>query len=316
MTSIERKFTVKHVFTDFIKSTSDGNEMNGKPEKHFGCTWHANVLPSYSRSGNQVDHYFISLYLENHRKSEEWRIGASCELMFETAKGPKSIENDACEFPHSENNFIFELKGEDLRKYLIDGKLGVEFHVSIDKITGMQLFDESMRKYSDVVLIVEDQKFYVLKFFLASQSSYFDTLFFGNFEESAKSEITLTGIEASQFQNFLEALHGHSVIDDKTVEGVLNLANMYDAQTVFQRCQTFLLKESKKCMKEKLELAGKFQLPNLKKDCLSKINTFEEIRAVVPHSSESMDHHILAKLFDKLIEVQKPSSTSFSFGNK
>ena len=87
-------------------------------------------------------------------------------------------------------------------------------------------------------------------------------------------------------------------------------------------------------MKKKLELAGKFQLPNLKvrkirkiseflkqrqlfqKDCLSKVNTFEEIRAVVPHSSESMDHHILAKLFDKLIGVQKPSSTSFSFGNK
>lgn len=85
---------------------------------------------------------------------------------------------------------------------------------------------------------------------------------------------------------------------------------MYDAQTVFQKCQTFLLKDSKKSMKEKLELAGKYPLSKLKTECLSKINTFEEISAVVPQFVDLMDHQILARLFDKLMKVQKPKKSS------
>ena len=51
--------------------------------------------------------------------------------------------------------------------------------------------------------------------YLASQSTYFEAFFLRNFEESKKSEVTLNDINAKDFQNFLELLHGESPIDGR-----------------------------------------------------------------------------------------------------
>ncbi|EGT49657.1 hypothetical protein CAEBREN_10432 [Caenorhabditis brenneri] len=98
------------------------------------------------------------------------------------------------------------------------GALVIEAEVVFTKMedTRKQIlrnFDSSMAKFSDVTLVVQNQKFYVSKLFLAAQSTYFEALFLNGFRESEQSEIQLHGLDPNDFQNYLEALYGHSAIN-------------------------------------------------------------------------------------------------------
>ncbi|PIC48874.1 hypothetical protein B9Z55_007694 [Caenorhabditis nigoni] len=96
--------------------------------------------------------------------------------------------------------------------------------------------------------------------YLASQSSVFKALLLGGFSESKQSEVTLHGIDPDDFQGFLEVLYGEPGIDDSNVEGVALLADMYHAPIVIRKCEEFLLKESKKTLEKKQEIATRYHL--------------------------------------------------------
>ncbi|KAF1759254.1 hypothetical protein GCK72_015718 [Caenorhabditis remanei] len=205
-------------------------------------------------------------------------------------------------------------------KYFINGNMKIECHVEVYEVdeNGVRtavieneteignvtprLFDESVKEFSDVVLVIEKKKFYVNKLYLASESSYFKSLFIGSFEESKKDEISLKDVEAKYFQLFLESLYGDPVINDETVDGILKLADMFDAKRVILKCKVYLIKNSKKSLKEKLDLAVQFNSNELKEFCLKQIKTVEDIRFVISDNLEEMDHSVLASLFEKLLE--------------
>ncbi|CAO4387474.1 unnamed protein product [Caenorhabditis nigoni] len=176
-----------------------------------------------------------------------------------------------------EMNIADILEWEKLSHYLVDNKLTVELEVEILKVIGyrkkkLRMFDESQKEFSDVILVVQDTKFYVLKKFLALQSTYFNSLFFGKYAESGKTEVKLNEIQADDFHNFLELIHGESSIDDETVTRNLQLADMYGAPTAIRRCEEFLLKSSKKSIALKLPLALRYNLENLKIQIFFEIN--------------------------------------------
>ncbi|UMM20424.1 hypothetical protein L5515_015702 [Caenorhabditis briggsae] len=128
-----------------------------------------------------------------------------------------------------------------------------------------------MKQFSDVTLKVKERKFYISKLYLSSQSPYFATLFLGRFQESEKSEIELKDVNPQDFQYYLEVLHLENAIDDDTVQGILSVADMFDTPKIVKKCEEFLVKESKKGLKEKLEMAGSYRLEELKKMCLNQI---------------------------------------------
>ncbi|KAF1759258.1 hypothetical protein GCK72_015722 [Caenorhabditis remanei] len=187
----------------------------------------------------------------------------------------------------------------------------IECHVEVYEVdeNGIRipprLFDESVKEYSDVVLVVEKKKFYVLKLFLASESSYFKSLFIGSFEESKKDEISLKDVEAKYFQLFLESFYGDPVINDETVDGILKLADMFDAKKVLKKCEVFLIEESKKSLKEKLDLAVQFSSSKLKETCLNQIKTVNDVRSVMSVNPKEMDPDVLAFLCEKLLHLSK-----------
>ncbi|ULU09129.1 hypothetical protein L3Y34_013915 [Caenorhabditis briggsae] len=116
----------------------------------------------------------------------------------------------------SESEYI---QWDDVEKFLVDDNLVVEVEVVILKVTGfgneeIRPFDDSQKDFSDVILVVKDTKFYVLKKFLASQSSYFKALLLGNFAEAGKSEVELKEVDPEEFQIFLEVLHGELAINE------------------------------------------------------------------------------------------------------
>ncbi|PIC21394.1 hypothetical protein B9Z55_026241 [Caenorhabditis nigoni] len=195
---------------------------------------------------------------------------------------------------------------DKIRHYAVDNKLTVEIEVEILKIIGygrkkLRMFDESQKEFSDVILVVQDTKFYVLKKFLALQSTYFNSLFFGKYAESGKTEVRLNEIEAEDFHNFLELIHGESSIDDETVTGILQLADMYGSPTGIRRCEEFLLKDSKKSIVLKLQLALRCNLENLKIQFLSEVTGIADIEEIMAANIPEMDLSTSQALLQKSI---------------
>ncbi|PIC28805.1 hypothetical protein B9Z55_020607 [Caenorhabditis nigoni] len=257
----QKCFVLKHVFTN-IAGWNNGDYKYAEDEEHFNVK----CCIVLARHGNHLNFsiFFYDIEEWSVETEEDWSVQTKIQFKLVSSNGNAVIKTmDYCVEGEGETGFPEFMDWQTVeKKYLVDGNLTAEIQVQVIETVGLgkekiRTFDESNRDVSDVVLTVRDTKFYVLKKFLAAQSSFFKTLFFGNFSESLISEVTLTGIDPYDFHHFLECLYGESAIDDTTVEGVFLLADMYDAPTVIRRCQEFLLEKSEKALYKKIQIANR-----------------------------------------------------------
>ncbi|PIC48930.1 hypothetical protein B9Z55_007722 [Caenorhabditis nigoni] len=287
----EKKFQLKHVFKDvanFIQYIYHYSNF----EEHYNVKWSIAMI----RRGNHLG-FFI--YCNPDAPADKWSIQTKLEYKVVGRVQNEIIRTfDYCYEKAGSWGFIEFQEWEEMKKwYLVDGNLTVEAKVTIIETTGLakpkiRKFDESQKDISDVILVVWDTKFYVSKMYLAAQSSVFKALLFGNFKESKQSEVTLNGIDPDDFHYFLEVLYGEFVINDLNVEDIALLADMYDTPTALRRCEEFLLKESKKTVEMKLEIATQYNMENLKEKCRSQITT-----TVVQKKRKVTKKNPLRKLF-------------------
>ncbi|PIC35445.1 hypothetical protein B9Z55_014805 [Caenorhabditis nigoni] len=280
-----KKFVLKHVFEN-VSNLKEGRNVHSKKEEHLNMEW-------YMRIKRFENHLQFHAYCDPIAPvADKWSIKTNLEFRIRGADEINKIyptkwcfeENRGCGYKHF-------LKWEDVKNY---DKLTAIVKVEILERTGFEnkkslLFDESQKDVSDVILLVHDTKFYVSKMYLAAQSAFFKTLFLGNFSESNKSEIPLHGIEPENFQCFLEFIYAESPISDSNVERILLVADMYDAPTAIRRCENFLLNESKKEFKKKLQMSTQYRLEELKNQCLSKINNIDNVREFLPGDLSNLD---------------------------
>ncbi|ULU08622.1 hypothetical protein L3Y34_019670 [Caenorhabditis briggsae] len=279
-------------------------EMCGDVEDHLGMSWKIRLL----------------------RKDQKLKVYLDC---LEKIDNPESLISTGGKFKFNGKEQIFfhdftKIENSKLAileywsqnsNYLKNGSAEIEFLVEIDteKSIGVKIgkeksriFDDDVAKeVSDVVLTIAQRKFYVSKLTLASQSTYFKTLFLGKFVESEKSIIELKDIDPHEFQIFLEFLYGESVLNDETVYEILKLADMYDVKTANRQCEKFLLADSEKSIKDKLTAAAMYNLENLKAVCLSEIKTVSDLRSIVPEESSQFDTDVWMNLFLKLLSFSK-----------
>ncbi|PIC49040.1 hypothetical protein B9Z55_007781 [Caenorhabditis nigoni] len=150
-------------------------------------------------------------------------------------------------------------------------------------------FDESQKDVSDVIIVVRSFKFYVLKKYLASQSSFFKSLFIENRSVSNKREIALPGIDPDDFHYFLEVLYGESAIDDSNLEEVLFLADKLDSPIAKRKCEEFLLEKSKKTLEEKQQLAIISTMRYMQVKCLNNyLGFFVHCNPIAPSDKWSI----------------------------
>ncbi|EFP09868.1 hypothetical protein CRE_21429 [Caenorhabditis remanei] len=334
------EFVLTHVFKN-VSNFKEGESNFSDVEEHFGIPWYVET-----KSVNFLLFLFRRLYASRRGsclglflscdkvcKDGDWSIDTDFELKLMSINGKMISRSTSKCFHNSDGenkpqgfgcpSFIeWDLMGKD---YAVDDKIFVEARVKIKKITGInkrkrQLFDETTSDLSDVVLVVEDEKFHVSKLvsqylvsihlttfclfqFLARQSSYFKSLFLGNFNEAKKSKISLTGVESEKFQNFLEALHGEDAVNDETVDGILSLADMYDASSVHKKCEQFLIEKSEKSLKIKLQMSTRYKLKKLQNFCLVNIKTKEDIRSVLPGDLSELDPSVSSHLMHLLASL-------------
>ncbi|KAF1767547.1 hypothetical protein GCK72_007506 [Caenorhabditis remanei] len=305
METSTKEFVMKHVVED-VMNIEDSKEVSFD-EDHFNIHWEL----SLSRNAE-----FFSLTLKGPMSFAQnvREIEAKVSLKVISTSGRSLIVEMDYQFGNPFNLFR-PCKWEDFisrkkldEEYIVDKKVAIEACVIIKKMTGfgkedLRKFDESIEELSDISFVVKDRKFYLLKMFLALQSSYFKSLLLGNFNESQKSEIVLEGINPEDFQNFLELIHGEDAIDNVTIDGILHLADMYDAPTAIKRCEKFLLEKSNKTLKSKLEMSIRYSLNALKEKCLSEVQTVAEIRSVLPDNIDEMDPSLAKALLQKSLAL-------------
>ncbi|KAF1767606.1 hypothetical protein GCK72_007565 [Caenorhabditis remanei] len=157
---------------------------------------------------------------------------------------------------------------------------------------------------TDVVLVVEGQRFHVLKGRLAYDSRPFYTMFFETHRD--QPEIELTGFGAEEFQSFLEIVHGYATCGNGEVaRKVLEIADKYDVDLVRKKCEKKMIETARFTKKEKMEIALKFGLDTLKSVLLKEIKTFGDLEAVLPSDIADLDPATMKAVLEKSLEFNR-----------
>ncbi|PIC49272.1 hypothetical protein B9Z55_007930 [Caenorhabditis nigoni] len=292
-----KEFIVRQVFNN-LSSLKNGDWMYGDAVKRFGVDWRIQLYKN--DSGNMYPHLLCE-----SPETGDWSIITNCDVIV----GGKSFKT-GLQFKFTHNLMIGGLpfiKKRDFANYGIDESASIEFHVRITEMTGikkrksMNFDDDVAKEASDVVLIVGDQKFYVNKMYLSLHSTYFKTLFSGNFSESKKSIIELKDIDPKSFQNFLDILYAVSLLENDTVSEILKLADFFDAKIVVQRCEEFLMNHSKESLKFKFQLAIKYKLAELKNKCFSEMTKTTNFKELIPENAADFDSEVWKEFSSKAI---------------
>ena len=117
-----------------------------------------------------------------------------------------------------------------------------------DSLVGPPDFSEPW-KFSDVVLVVEDQKFHVHRSTLSMWSPVFETMFTSTFKEKNMYEIPLPDKKASEIKELLLIIYptvsktGWKSVTDKNCYFLVELADEYQMDAIKQRCEDFLVEQ-------------------------------------------------------------------------
>lgn len=253
MVVANKEFKLSHVFTNVLKM-KDGDELYSPQEMHFNIPWYVrflslkiSIIKFYSfrmlkikRNADHLGAYCYCLKLPKDEDGVAWTIDGHFELTALDPNGYRSLSGLPyldCVFTNkrcSSGRAKFMSWNEMIEDYLINDSITIEVAAKITKMSGVienlhRFFDKSMKQFSDVVIDVKGTKFYVLRkvchhFFsnfqfiihfifqlLAFHSTYFYTLL----GDSTESKVTISDINADDFQTLLEVLYGESAINGK-----------------------------------------------------------------------------------------------------
>ena len=103
-------------------------------------------------------------------------------------------------------------------------------------------------KLSDVVLVVEGEKFHVHRAVLVLCSPFFEKMFTSDFQEKEKKEIPLRGKKANEVKELLQVIYPTverkppDEIKEENCHYLLSLAHEYQMAAITQRCEDFIVK--------------------------------------------------------------------------
>ncbi|KAF1750200.1 hypothetical protein GCK72_016747 [Caenorhabditis remanei] len=299
MDTPQKEFEIKRLIED-IDCMEEGDDRSVE-EDHFNIPWKLVII-------RQDGFLSINLFCLKENQLNLFEVKTETTIQVLSKNGTSQTMKEICRFGNEDCLPVGRSWGwsefmtwDTLENdFAIHGDVTIQAKSRILEMVGfkkenLKNFDESMKEFSDIVLVVRDRKFYTLKLFLGFQSSYFKSLLLGDFAESKQSEVVLKDINPDDFQNFLELIHGESPID-----GILHLAVLYDSPTAIKRCEEFLVEKSKKTLKVKLDLSTRYNLKVLKEKCMSEITSIDDIRSVM---SDEMDLSISNELLKKCLSL-------------
>jgi len=126
-------------------------------------------------------------------------------------------------------------------------------------------------KLSDLVLVVEEERFHVHRAILAFWSPVFEKMFTSEFQEKDKNEVPLPGKKASEIEEMLRQIYPSVTergITQKNCYFLVKLAHEYQMEAIVTRCEDFMTNKVKVKAKESvladLIFAQTYKLEKLK----------------------------------------------------
>ncbi|UMM19889.1 hypothetical protein L5515_015306 [Caenorhabditis briggsae] len=271
---------------EFLVESNGNFESSWQPMRHFPGGEKSNkaILDFLNLERNRRKYEDLKLEVVRIKARKLRKSGVS-----KISKNPKSLKKESEKPKDPEDSKINEVFDESK----LENSEEQEVQEISLAVKCLKVFDTR----------VEERKFYVSKVSLSSNSPYFATLFMGQAQESEKSEIELKDVNPYYLQYYLELIYGEDALDEDTVGGILNVADMYNTLLAIKKCEEYLMEKSKMELRNKLKLAGKYRLEKLKKMCLDQIKTKEDIRSIVPKNTREMNLDILAELLDKSLAL-------------
>ena len=184
-------------------------------------------------------------------------------------------------------------------------------------------------QFSDVVLVVEEDRFHVHRCILGMWSEVFTTMFTSQFKEKTAKEIPLPGKKSAEIKEMLLVIYPTSAkpISESNYAFLLDLAKEYMMAKLTEKCETYLMdrlfstyggfgigRRKDYCL-ELLEIAQNHGLNRLQMASIeeAKKMKFKDLK------NHNMYEKISSSNFRKIVEgmfeiYERDSSTSFSFG--
>ena len=167
-------------------------------------------------------------------------------------------------------------------------------------------------KCSDVVLVVEDQKFHVHRYTLAMWSPVFEKMFTSEFKEKNSCEIPLPGKKASEIKELLLIIYlniygkAWNTVTSENCYFLVKLADEYQMEEIFKRCEDVLVNlvssKSGDTFLADLTFAQTYKLEKLLRTIVNKAHQLR-LRDFKSHEMyDKMDPHIYKLVVEGIIE--------------
>ena len=178
-------------------------------------------------------------------------------------------------------------------------------------------------QFSDVVLVVEDERLHVHRCVLAIASPVFDKMFSSEFEEKYKNEIPLPGKSSTEVKELLLLIYSSTAERQITLENcyfLVKLAHEYQMDAIVKKCEGFLVDELKTKPKdgilsdlvfaqtyklEKLRQASVDRTQNLYAHCLEELKQDEKYDEIQSENLKEIMEGIIRQLQRELEESQR-----------
>ncbi|XP_078375180.1 kelch-like protein 24 isoform X2 [Oculina patagonica] len=165
-------------------------------------------------------------------------------------------------------------------------------------------------KDSDVILVVEDEKFHVHRLILSMNSPVFEAMFKSQFKESTANEIPLPEKKAIGVLDFLKIIYGFQYIKERVeitmenVEHLLKLSDEYQIkELIFDPCVKFLEDQPKtqENVMKILTLANLFNLEKVRQGCIDllknmKLETLSETVHLQELDKEKTEYYLTQRI--------------------
>ncbi|GMT19721.1 hypothetical protein PFISCL1PPCAC_11018 [Pristionchus fissidentatus] len=158
---------------------------------------------------------------------------------------------------------------------------------------------------SSCVLILHGGNFRVNKKYLASQSSYFNALFYGGFKESNQKAIEIKDVTLEDMKYLLWILHGIQSIKVEEAEYWLQLAQRFDLKIVEDAVINCLLGSDSLSLHSKLLWSDQHNLKPLKSILLPMYKQLDLIDLYKSTEFSQFSLELTRELYGRFVEVSE-----------
>ncbi|GMT29635.1 hypothetical protein PFISCL1PPCAC_20932, partial [Pristionchus fissidentatus] len=280
-----------------------------------GLPWWVMLRLELADPANDIPHLSCGIHCNEESECDKWAalIESSITMCNEDPTKNKCLEFE-CKYSKSKSCFgslLFQDMATVLdchKGFIKDDKIVIEARLTVKRVIGIPKpleFDFSTPSVGsdNVALIIQGEKVYVSKNYLAIHSPVFKAMFFGDFDEKEKDEIELKDLSRECFIELLYVIYpSYRPITMYWVRGLLLIADRYDIKVVINQAESYLIKTNKDCINENLLIADQYRLNTLKLHCLNTFKTPKELKALEKapeyrQFSDAMKASILSKVF-------------------